>query len=633
MPKFVHSALQDPRKQIRLLSLNADADPVNLRCSLSTHDLHNAPEFIALSYECGSPDSAVDIIVNGRAYTIRHNLALLLTHIQRRPQCLDAIADELLWVDAICISQTNLDERHAQVAIMGTIYQAAARTYAWLGWPHQFDPYLVYNLMMDAASPANQDSIAQYSAAISSNKMLMGTGTIELLSQVLKWCSSSYFNRRWVVQELFLSKMVILVCGESAIRMPLIKPFMRVISTMSSKHTLFHLPVAESIHNTLPYRMFEFLDLYAHKPASRYEESLAEAYSSETAFLPPSASLYAVLQAFENTQCERIHDQLYAVLNLVKGCERIPVDYLLRPEQLLCQVLLQGGWSDVTSIKATAKVLGLGNSTLLQALTAGRVIEAPDSELGSHPLLLVENLTSLGRIQTIIKIPKESRRIWRRSHSKEDNVSSDISRTRLHQRQERDLEIDLESILDSDTRSWASQDSSRQDHKPDGDDLVVYVSDRGHVGACKNAEEGDILCSLHDMRRRRIILREQKQQAQGQNYFRAVAGACPDDMFFSREHWSASYRLHASSRSSAHYAGLGDMNLGEHDSEVMDQEERKALMLRQGVLLQIIGAKMQASATEDEKHDDETFDAKIDVWDWIDYACLGEMRTERNLES
>ena len=522
MPKFVHSALQDPRKQIRLLSLNADADPVDLRCSLSTYDLHNAPEFVALSYECGSPDSAVDIIVNGRAYTIRHNLSLLLTHIQRRPQCLDAIADELLWVDAICISQTNIDERNAQVAIMGTIYQAAARTYAWLGWPHQFDPYLVYNLMMDAASPANQDSIAQYSAAISSNKMLMGTGMIELLSQVLKWCSSSYFNRRWVVQELFLSKMVILVCGESAIRMPLIKPFMRVVKALvlgDASGERSHL--AEPIQRTLPYIMARFLDEYAHKPHYNYEQSLIASVSSKPTFLPPKASLRAVLLAFEETRCERIHDHLYAVLTLVEGGEKIPVDYLLRPEQLLCQVLSQRGWSDMTSVKATAKALGLANPTSRQAADAVQVTKAPDGDLVSHALLEVGKVTRLGRLQTVIQITERSRRLWKKRRSRADDVSrGDVGSAPWYRDNPMRLNHHFDPMLHVGTTSW--QERSRHDNKPDEDALVVYVSDRGHVGACKSAQQGDVLCSLHGLRRRSIILREQKQRAQGQNYFRVV---------------------------------------------------------------------------------------------------------------
>lgn len=39
----------------------------------------------------------------------------------------------ILWIDAICINQEDLDERSVQVAIMGDIYRQARRTVIWLG--------------------------------------------------------------------------------------------------------------------------------------------------------------------------------------------------------------------------------------------------------------------------------------------------------------------------------------------------------------------------------------------------------------------------------------------------------------------------------------------------------------------
>lgn len=38
-----------------------------------------------------------------------------------------------IWIDAICINQGDLDERSAQVRIMGRIYQSAQIVFAWLG--------------------------------------------------------------------------------------------------------------------------------------------------------------------------------------------------------------------------------------------------------------------------------------------------------------------------------------------------------------------------------------------------------------------------------------------------------------------------------------------------------------------
>ena len=64
-------------------------------------------------------------------------------------------------------------------------------------------------------------------------------------------------------------------------------------------------------------------------------------------------------------------------------------------------------------------------------------------------------------------------------------------------------------------------------------------------------------------------------------------------------------------------------------SEDMDFEEREAFVLQQDILRQIFDAKMQATRPAAEKHDNEMFDAKVDMWDWIAYACSFSMDTER----
>jgi hypothetical protein len=39
----------------------------------------------------------------------------------------------LLWADAICINQSDINERNTQVKLMGEIYRTATRVHVWLG--------------------------------------------------------------------------------------------------------------------------------------------------------------------------------------------------------------------------------------------------------------------------------------------------------------------------------------------------------------------------------------------------------------------------------------------------------------------------------------------------------------------
>ena len=38
-----------------------------------------------------------------------------------------------MWADAVCINQSDLDERSSQVSIMGDIYKNAQKCQVWLG--------------------------------------------------------------------------------------------------------------------------------------------------------------------------------------------------------------------------------------------------------------------------------------------------------------------------------------------------------------------------------------------------------------------------------------------------------------------------------------------------------------------
>ena len=603
MPKFVHSPLQKPQRQIRLLRFSAGSDAVDLRCSLSTHNLHDAPEFVALSYECGSPDATLDIIVEGRTYTIRHNLSLLLGHIQRRPQCLDAVADGFIWVDAICISQTDTDEKNVQVAMMGSIYQAAVTTYAWLGWPDRFDARPVYDFMMDAASPANQASISEYCDALRSNAMLMGTRTIDLLPQVSEWCCSSYFKRRWVVQEIFLSKMVILVCGESAIRMPLIKPLMRVIETLSIYP--YGDRYAKSIRNTLPYMMVKFVDQYAHKPVNEldpmYEGHSTSSPSSEPDFLPPKASLHAVLDAFQATKCERVHDSLYAILSLVKGGDRIAVDYLLRPEELLSQVLSQKGWSDIASVKATTSALGLKPPITWQESDVDREKTDFKGNINLRPLLPAQEVTCLGHIQTIFEIPKHSRDNFTRE-SLEIHLTYEGSTLHENIRIVKNFFGLVEGLPFA---SLTSRDYVPLDDRSTEQGPELFLSDRGYAGICEEAKPGDAVCVLHRPFDIMVILREQEKR-----HFRMIGTAASCDM---NSRTNDLVRKTISTIPPPPEA----VSL---PSTAKFREAYEDFVSRHDVLRRFCAAKAHANSSGKQERYSETLDVQIDMWDWVQFA-------------
>ena len=85
------------------------------------------PVYEALSYTWGDPNDREEIQVNNQVMRVTKNLKAALLALR------DADEERVMWVDAVCINQDDIQERNIQVTRMRSIYQRAARTIAWLG--------------------------------------------------------------------------------------------------------------------------------------------------------------------------------------------------------------------------------------------------------------------------------------------------------------------------------------------------------------------------------------------------------------------------------------------------------------------------------------------------------------------
>lgn len=95
----------DSRPRFRLLILNPGQHFDELTCSLQICDLAAAPDFEAISYAWGDYTDTCDILCLGRRLQITRSLASPLRRF-RLP-----IEQRVLWADAICIDQKNIQER------------------------------------------------------------------------------------------------------------------------------------------------------------------------------------------------------------------------------------------------------------------------------------------------------------------------------------------------------------------------------------------------------------------------------------------------------------------------------------------------------------------------------------------
>ena len=79
----------------------------------------------------GSDPTLYKVKVNGKAFSVRPNLFALIFSFHCSQELLydeqtkESYSYEYLWIDALFIDQSNIEERNSQVRLMGTIYSGA----------------------------------------------------------------------------------------------------------------------------------------------------------------------------------------------------------------------------------------------------------------------------------------------------------------------------------------------------------------------------------------------------------------------------------------------------------------------------------------------------------------------------
>lgn len=123
----LYRTLGQGRREIRLLKLlKSDSfdSPIRGRLVHTTLDSHEPYE--TMSYVWGAPKFTQTIELESQAFGVTPHLENALRHL-RLPS-----SDRTLWVDAVCINQSDDIERGEQVMLMKQIYESCTGNLVWL---------------------------------------------------------------------------------------------------------------------------------------------------------------------------------------------------------------------------------------------------------------------------------------------------------------------------------------------------------------------------------------------------------------------------------------------------------------------------------------------------------------------
>jgi hypothetical protein len=128
MQEFTYTPLGSTQST-RLIKILPGEAISSMKCHIFEINLHDIPVagYSALSYCWGSASKTEPITLNHYPFFVTENLYAALQVLR------ESHSTNLFWIDAICINQSDLEERSAQVQNMKRIYEQASMVVIWLG--------------------------------------------------------------------------------------------------------------------------------------------------------------------------------------------------------------------------------------------------------------------------------------------------------------------------------------------------------------------------------------------------------------------------------------------------------------------------------------------------------------------
>ena len=306
-------------------------------------------EYSALSYEWGEKTLSDEVEVNGSKMSVQRNLYLFL-------QTLNHKSYARLWVDAICIDQTNPRERTHQVSRMGEIYARASRVLAWLGPSCTRDEARFIQMCNSESTytDRNKEHIRHED---------------EISSILKQLCQRRYWSRLWILQELLLNADVMLFCGVDDMR-------------------LGSFLVSCSVYNPV------LLETEATSHFARFFDY----YRKHTKSSRNTCLLY-VIQYFASAKCKLLHDKVYGLLGLAHSGLPRTIDYDLPIESVFLDILESatpysalGGCFELAKALRIRTTLHIKNHQLQIHLKGSAILVVTSHDLPNTVLFRVRTL-------------------------------------------------------------------------------------------------------------------------------------------------------------------------------------------------------------------------------------------------
>ncbi|RWA13586.1 hypothetical protein EKO27_g1511 [Xylaria grammica] len=243
-----HRPLNKNGKEIRIVRLmpNKFSEPVE--CELEHVVLEHEADYEAVSYCWGDPSITEPILLDGKPYPITLNLLDGLNYLRRED------SPRRLWVDSLCINQTDIAERNREVLKMRDIYKLARSVLIWLG---DYRPFTrlhvkqVFDYVTTLAGCCSEEQDMALIRSIGYDELWHMHSQLQEFIQTREW-----FRRMWILQEVsvrpkpYMKNVAVaphLICGNLALPFSYLRAVDEYWVTNTKDHRVALPPICPSL--------------------------------------------------------------------------------------------------------------------------------------------------------------------------------------------------------------------------------------------------------------------------------------------------------------------------------------------------------------------------------------------------
>ncbi|KAF5683290.1 heterokaryon incompatibility (het-6OR allele) [Fusarium circinatum] len=344
------------KREIRLAHIHNGKwqDPISCDFKSTKIESHGTQSYSALSYVWGLSRATEAIQIDGHGHDISINLACAIRQLRGERNSI------LIWIDALCINQDDIDERSSQVAMMRDIYASAQHVIVFLGHGsyHRIPKNYVTDRLLAPVQFSNDDrddslitqfhnswetmcrrtewysfcticairalsNIDRYRATIKCIADGKASSRLKLFELVRRFTNSQWWQRVWVIQEATVTSQIFVQYGNVKV------PWEVLVSSANTCDSLgwgrkdtgseLFLDIEREYAKVLP---------VLSKQISEIERLRMEWDDGK------ATTLLSLLQDFSSRRATDDRDKVFALLGLARDIKTILPNYSLNTVQV-----------------------------------------------------------------------------------------------------------------------------------------------------------------------------------------------------------------------------------------------------------------------------------------------------------